>query len=177
VPIPFVGRFAAFLTAALLCSTVIAADDIPSRAAIERQFRQGQPAQALQWAERAVAAVPDDAAMRFLYGVMLSESRREQDAIRIFERMLLDFPELPEPYNNLAVLRAAQGELDRSRELLEAALRSDPGYRTAHQNLGDIFVRLALRAYEAAGQGNRADEPLQRRLRMTRDLVGIGAKP
>ena len=124
-----------------------------------------------------MAARPDDQAMRFLYGVMLSESRREADAISVFERMLQDFPELPEPYNNLAVLRAGQGQLDRSRELLEAALRSDPTYRIAHQNLGDVFARLALRAYEAAGQGNRADEPLLRRLRMTRELIAAGAKP
>ena len=164
----------------LMCVSTEAADEIPARAVIERQFRQGpaaQALQALQWAERAVAAQPDDAAMRFLYGVMLSESRREADAIGVFERMVQDFPELPEPYNNLAVLHAGRGQLDRSRELLEAALRSDPNYRTAHQNLGDVFVRLALRAYEAAGRGNRADEPLQRRLRMTRDLVAAGAKP
>lgn len=150
---------------------------MPTRAAIERQFRAGQTLQAMQAAERAVAAQPDDAALRFLYGVMLSESRREPEAITVFERMVQDFPELPEPYNNLAVLHAGQGQLDRSRELLEAALRSDPNYRTAHQNLGDVFVRLALRAFEAAGKGNRADEPLLRRLRLTRDLIAAGAKP
>ena len=39
-----------------------------------------------------------------------------------FEQLTEDFPELPEPYNNLAVLYAADGQLDRARAALELAL-------------------------------------------------------
>jgi tetratricopeptide (TPR) repeat protein len=109
--------------------------------------------------------------MRFLRAVVLSESKRTAEAIDALTRMTEDFPELPEPYNNLAVLQAAQGQVDRARELLETALRHDPTYLTAHENLGDIHVRLALRAYERAAPGGRADATLQRKLRLTRDLA------
>lgn len=85
--------------------------------------------------------------------------------------MTEDFPELPEPYNNLAVLHAASGQIDRARELLETALRHDPSYFTAHENLGDIYVRLALRAYERAAAGARAEPNLQRKLRLARELA------
>jgi Flp pilus assembly protein TadD len=86
--------------------------------------------------------------------------------------MTEEFPDLPEPYNNLAVLHAADGQLDRARTLLESALRLDPGYRVAHENLGDVFVRLALRAYEAAA-GPRSGAPLQSKLALTRQLAAL----
>lgn len=138
---------------------------------VEQLFRNGDTAQALRKADEAIAQRPRDAAMRFLRAVVLSESKRTAEAIDALTRMTEDFPELPEPYNNLAVLQAAQGQVDRARELLETALRHDPTYLTAHENLGDIHVRLALRAYERAAPGGRADATLQRKLRLTRDLA------
>ena len=69
------------------------------------------------------------------------------------------------------MLLAAQGRIDAARDLLETALRHDPGYTVAHENLGDVFVRLALRAFERASS-NRSDESLQRKLRITRELAG-----
>jgi tetratricopeptide (TPR) repeat protein len=138
---------------------------------VEQPFRSGETGQALRKADEAITLRPRDAAMRFLRAVMLSESKRTAEAIDALTRMTEDFPELPEPYNNLAVLHAAQGQIDRARELLETALRHDPTYLTAHETLGDIHVRLALRAYERAAPGGRADAPLQRKLRLTRDLA------
>lgn len=141
--------------------------------AIERMFRGGEADKALKTAEQAIAARPRDAAMRFLRGVMLSELQRSAEAIDVFERMIDDFPDLPEPYNNLAVLHAAQGRIDRARELLEIALRHDPAYYTAHENLGDVYARLAQRAYERADASGRGDPLLQRKLRAARELGAI----
>ena len=146
--------------------------DTPATArAIELQFRGGEPKQALQRLAQALAARPADASLRFLQGVLLSESGRPAEAAPVFERMTEDFPDLPEPYNNLAVLQAAAGQLDRARALLETALRLDPSYRTAHENLGDVFVRLAQRAYEAAAASPQAEPALKTKLRLARDLV------
>jgi Flp pilus assembly protein TadD len=147
------------------------------RQAIERLHRDGQSAQALQRVERAVTSHPGDAGLRFLLGVLLSESRRDTEATQVFERLIQDFPELPEPYNNLAVLHASKGQWDKSRELLESALRNDPTYLTAHRNLGDVLVRLALRAYQSAAGKLEPDEPLARRLRLARELAGLSALP
>jgi len=160
---------AALLTAASLHAAEPAAD--PARD-IERLYRSGDVALAAQRLEQALAAQPSSPRLRFLKGVMLSEARRDAEAIMVFERLTQDHPDLPEPYNNLAVLHAARGQLDRARELLELALRHDPGYFAAHENLGDVFARLAQRAYEKAGANPRAEPSLQRKLRLARDLAG-----
>jgi Flp pilus assembly protein TadD len=138
---------------------------------IERLFRGGEAVLALQRLDKAVAASPRDARLRFLQGVLLAESRREAEAAAIFTQLSEDFPDLPEPYNNLAVLRAGQGRVDEARALLENALRHDSAYRTAHENLGDVYVLLAQRAYQAAGQGVSPDEALQRKLKLVRELA------
>jgi Flp pilus assembly protein TadD len=149
----------------------VQAQDVP---AIERLFRAGDTAQAVERAQRAIAAKPREPEMRFLLGVMLAELRRESEATEIFVKLTEEFPDLPEPYNNLAVLRAAEGRIDQARELLEAALLHDPSYPAARENLGDVFVRLALRAYERASQSGRGDSNLERKLRLTRELLRAG---
>jgi Flp pilus assembly protein TadD len=141
---------------------------------VEKLFRGGDTALAMQRAEKAIAEQPRDAAMRFLRAVMLAELQRTPEAIDALNKLIEDFPDLPEPYNNLAVLLAAQGRIDAARDLLETALRHDPGYAVAHENLGDVFVRLALRAFERAST-SRNDEGLQRKLRLARELASVRA--
>ena len=144
---------------------------------VERLFRGGDAALAMQRADKAIADRPRDASMRFVRAVMLTELQRTAEAIDALNKLIEDFPDLPEPYNNLAVLLAAQGRIDNARDLLETALRHDPGYAVAHENLGDVFARLALRAFERASS-NRSDESLQRKLRLTRELTaGRTARP
>jgi Flp pilus assembly protein TadD len=146
---------------------------------IEKLFRGGETQLAMQRADKAIADKPRDASMRFLRAVMLTELQRTNEAIDALNRLIEDFPDLPEPYNNLAVLQAGQGRIDSARELLETALRHDPSYTVAHENLGDVFVRLALRAFERATSGGRTDEGLQRKLRLARELAASrpAAKP
>jgi len=145
---------------------------VPTAAEIERQYRAGEQRQALQRLDQALAQRPGDAPLRFLQAVLLAETGQTAPAERLLERMTEEFPDLPEPYNNLAVLQAAGGQLDRARSLLETALRLDPAYRTAHENLGDVFVRLAQRAYEAA-TGPRSGPALQAKLRLARELSAL----
>ena len=57
--------------------------------------------------------------------------------------MLGDYPELPEPHNNLAVLYAQKGDYELARDELEAAIGAAPDYAIAYENLGDIYARLA----------------------------------
>ena len=144
---------------------------------VEKLFRNGDTTLAMQRADKAITERPRDASMRFLRAVMLTELQRTSEAIDAFNKLIEDFPDLPEPYNNLAVLLAAQGRIDTARDLLETALRHDPGYAVAHENLGDVFLRLALRAFERASSA-RSDDGLQRKLRLTRELTaGRTARP
>ncbi len=168
---PLLGACA--LLAGLLLTGMPAAATTPVTAAeIERQYRAGEPRLAVQRLEQTLALRPGDAPLRFLQAVLAAETGETALAARLLKRMTEEFPDLPEPYNNLAVLQAAGGELDLARSLLESALRLDPAYRTAHENLGDVFVRLAARAYEAAA-GPRSEPSLQTKLRLVHELATL----
>ncbi|MBL0147805.1 MAG: tetratricopeptide repeat protein [Ideonella sp.] len=151
------------------------AEGVDNPAAIERIYRSGQTTLAFQRIDKALAAQPQDSSLRFLRALMLSDAQRSAEARTEYERLTQDFPELPEPFNNLAVIEAGQGRLGRARDLLETALRNDPAYLTAHMNLGDVYARLAVRAFEAAASAPRVDDALLRKLRMARELVGTSA--
>lgn len=135
---------------ALLAMLMPAAAHADEYADVSKLASSRQYAQALAKADEYLSSKPRDPQMRFLRGVILSESGRSAEAIAAFTQLTEDFPELPEPYNNLAVLHAAQGQLDKARTLLEAALRGNPNYATAHENLGDVYARLASQAYAKA---------------------------
>lgn len=115
-------------------------------------LRAGRTAQALDRAENFLVTKPRDPQMRFLRGVILTELGRQDEALTVFVRLTEDYPELPEPYNNLAVLYAGQQQFDKARAALEAAIGNNPGYATAHENLGDVYARLASLAYLRAAQ-------------------------
>lgn len=156
----------------VLCASQPASAQVDSREVeLERSVRAGKVAEALTAAQRASAASPGDANLRFLLALRLAEAGRDAEAFEHFERLSQEFPELPEPFNNLAVLAAARGQLDKAKMLLEVALRNDPGYLAAHQNLGDVHLRLAAKAYESAAAGPRPDDAVLRKLRLTRQLL------
>jgi len=135
--------------------------------------QENDAAQRLQRAESAAAANPMDARLRFRHGVLLLELERDAEAMQVFQRMGEDFPELPEPYNNIALLHARAGRYEAARQALETALRNDPGYRPARANLGDVLLRLALQAWEAAAAAEPPDAALQRKLQLARELVAL----
>ena len=125
---------------------------------IGRLLQGGRLDEALARVDGSLVATPADAQLRFLRGVILTEARRGDEATAAFEQLSRDYPELPEPYNNLAVLHAAAGRYEQARAALEQAIRLNPGYATAHENLGDVQARLAAASYERAQQldaGNR----------------------
>ncbi len=152
-----------------------APDDPQALKQIEQQFRRGEIGAAQAGLDLGLQARPGDPGLRFLKAVILAETGRSTEAASWLEKLTQDFPELPEPYNNLAVLNADAGKLDQARALLETALRLDPRYRTAHENLGDIYVQLAQQAYQAASPPAPAAPggPLQAKLRLARDLLLI----
>jgi len=144
------------------------------------QHRQaeGKHADALATLEASLKEFPRDAQLRFLYGVAIGERGRTQDAIDVFQQLTEDFPELPEPYNNLAVMLAAIGELDRARVALENAVRALPGYALAQENLGDVYLRMAARAYERAAQLDPKAGASREKLTLARELLArIAPKP
>jgi tetratricopeptide (TPR) repeat protein len=135
-----------------------------------RLFAEGKRNDALTVVDRALERSPRDAALRFTRGVMLGEAGRVDEALQVFIGLTQDYPELPEPHNNLATLYAARGELDKARVALEDAVRALPSYALAHENLGDVYLRMAQRAWVRAGELDpRSDAPAK--LSIARELV------
>lgn len=141
---------------------------------IARLARSGQGEEALRRIDALLAKQPADAQVRFMKGVMLSETR-PAEAIAIFVKLTQDYPKLPEPYNNLAVLYAAAGQYDKAKAALDKALRTHPAYATAFDNLGDVHARLASQAYDKALQ-IPAGKPAPAQLALMRTLTMPGAQ-
>jgi tetratricopeptide (TPR) repeat protein len=139
---------------------------------INRLMKQGQHTQALEQVDKYLAGKPRDAQGRFLKGLILTELNRSNEAIVVFQKLTEDYPELPEPYNNLAVIYAQQKQYEKAKQALEAAIRTHPAYATAHENLGDIYARMASQAYDKALQIDSSNTSAQTKLSMIRDLVG-----
>ena len=163
------SRLAALLASALLlcASPVTHADEMGDANML---FKQGQRGQALDKVNNYLASKPKDAQARFLKGLILTEQGKTADAIKIFSALTDDYPDLPEPYNNLAVLYASQGKYDKAKQLLEKAISTHPSYATAHENLGDIYAKMASQAYDRALQLDHSNTATQTKLAMIQNL-------
>jgi Flp pilus assembly protein TadD len=135
-------------------------------------WRAGRADEALEIAERALRDDPRNPQLRFLRGVILAGKDRTDDALQVFRSMTEDFPELPEPYNNVAVILAGRGDWDGAREAIEQSIRAVPSYALAHENLGDVHLQLAARAYEQAGRLDPRNDSARRKLALARELIG-----
>jgi tetratricopeptide (TPR) repeat protein len=108
--------------------------------------------------------------MRFFRGVIQRNLGKQTEAIETFTKLTEDYPELPEPYNNLAVLYAGQGQYDKARVALEMAIRTNPSYATAHENIGDVYSRLASQAYNKALQLDGSNQAVPPKLALIREI-------
>lgn len=174
-PYPLLPRLA--LT--LLLPTLLAFSPLVARAQgadpaldeAQRLLRQGQHAQALTKVDALLSNKPKDPQGRFIKGLILTEMKRSADAIAVFRKLTEDYPELPEPYNNLAVLYAQEKQYDKARQALESAIKTHPSYAVAHENLGDVYAKLASQAYGKALQIDASNTTAQSKMAMIRDLV------
>jgi len=139
-------------------------------------LRAGKLPEAMSKADAYLASKPRDPQMRFLKGVILRDSGKLNEAVATFTKLTEDYPELPEPYNNLAVLYASQSQYDKARAALEMAIRTNPSYATAHENLGDVYAKLASQAYNKALQLDSGNTAVQPKLALIRELFTPGAK-
>ena len=148
-----------------------------TRAEVQRLQRSGQTTEALVRADKYIAANPRDPQMRFVKAGVLSAASKTAEAEELLVQLTRDYPELPEPWNNLAVLHASRGQLDKAQEALQAALRINPAYATALENLGDVRLRQANEAYQRARQIDPGNTRLAPKIEALRGALGTPAKP
>lgn len=140
----------------LVCSTSALADYLADG---QRALNAGNYTQAVNDLDKYLDRNPNNAEALFSKGLALTMQGQDDAAIKVFAALARDYPELPEPYNNLAVLYARAGRYEEARDALEAALVNHPSFPTAHENLGDIYAALANAAYNRAivlDKGNHA---------------------
>ena len=97
--------------------------------------------------------------MRYLQGRALGALGRHDKAMAVWRQMTTDYPELPEPWNALAIEYARQGQLQLAREALDMALVSDPSFAPALENLGHVQMRLAQESFDRARAAGASTAP------------------
>jgi Flp pilus assembly protein TadD len=158
----------------LACGMAVAAQAAELDEARDRLAR-GDTAGALQRLEQGLAREPGNAQLRFLQGVTLMDLGRDVQALEVFRQLHQAYPELPEPLNNIGLLQARAGQLDSARQSLQDALRADPQHRAARANLGQVYLMLAVQAWELATAG-LPDAAVLRRLEGARALLALPAR-
>ena len=173
---PLPRRLAALLLAAcaLGAGSARAADDY---AEVQRLQGAGQTQEALELADKYIAAHPRDPQMRFIKANVLGRTGKPDEAQAILLQLTRDYPELAEPWNNLAVLYAGRGQLGQAREALQNALRIQPDYATALENLGDVQAREALQSLQRARQHGAGDPKLPAKIEALQGQLADTPRP
>lgn len=164
----------------LAFSQPVAADELQD---ITLLYKKGESVKALERLEIYLSAKPRDvqgtkiAQARFLKGLIFAEQGKIPEAIKVYASLTDDYPELPEPYNNLAVLYATQNQMDKARQALEMAISTHPSYATAHENLGDIYAKMASQAYDKALQLDKGNATALTKLSLVKEMFSNSGKP
>ena len=173
------GALVLTLTPVTLAQTTVLAPAQPNNDFQEATllYRSAKYDSALERIDAWLKTRPKDARGRFLRGMILTQQKKLDDAARIYTELSQDFPELPEPYNNLAVIYADKGDFDKARSLLESAVRANASFTAAHENLGDIHARLAAVSYEKALKLDASNKALSAKLKAVNEMLPARSSP
>jgi tetratricopeptide (TPR) repeat protein len=137
----------------LLSFLIIEPDPVTKNAVpsdIEKLVKARQFPDAIKLIDERLKKTPKNVQLRFLKARLQIEMREFEQAKKTLIQITQQFPELPEPYNNLAAIAASQEKWIEARDYLELALKLRPTYVIASANLGELYVRLGAKAYEDA---------------------------
>ncbi|MBI1732713.1 MAG: tetratricopeptide repeat protein [Gammaproteobacteria bacterium] len=133
----------------------------------------GRLEEALSRVDSDLAADKSDVTLQFLKGLVLTRLNRLDHAAEIFQQITDEHPDLPEPYNNLAVVHAARGDFEAAQQALRKAINTHPSYATAHENLGDIYAKMASQAYNQALELDEGNSTAKAKLALIGDLFSM----
>jgi tetratricopeptide (TPR) repeat protein len=157
-----------------LSLNIAVADEVSD---VQALLANGKSAEGLKKIDQLLTAKPSDPRLRLQRGIALSLLNRPAEAITVFQKLIESHPELPGPYNNLAVLYGNQGDYEKARQALELAIRTNPSYATAFQNLGDVYARLAGQAYKKALALDKSDGSLPLKLAVVQNIFEASVDP
>ena len=138
--------------------------------AVDARAAKGDYEGALDIIAKALAKNPKSVQLRFQRCVVLEKSGDTEAARRELNQFTAMYPEIPEPYNNLAAIESSAGNLDKAEELLKTALRLRPAFRNARINLANLYLVRALTNYKEA-QEQKAEPALAERISTLSRLI------
>ncbi len=159
------------LLAVIIISGILITSVEAGNEQIQRLIQQGDFEKALVMVEERLSKNPNEIQVLFLKGLTLASMDRLKEAESVFIDLTEDHPELPEPFNNLAVIYASSGEYDKAKEALISAINTHPSYAIAHENLGDIYAKMASQAYNQALKLDSNNKETRKKLAMINDLI------
>ena len=140
---------------------------------IQGLVAEGKFDKALSETNALLAKEPNNIQAQFLKGLIYTKTNQLKKAEEAFLLLSKNNPELPEPYNNLAVIYASQGEFEKAREALQKAINTHPSYATAHENIGDIYAKMASQAYNQALELDNSNIAAREKLSLINELFSI----
>lgn len=143
---------------------------------IQRLAEQGNTDRAIDDLDRRIEADVNDVQSRFLKGLLLLEEDDTARARAVFAEITRLFPRLPEAYNNLAAIYAAEGDYENARQRLLNAIANAPEYAPVRTNLGDLYSKLALDAYRRALELDPGDEAAEARLQWLEQMFAAAGE-
>ena len=135
----------------------------PALTDIEKQIDAGQFQPALRRLDELLSSDKANPHFLFYRARALAANGQRDEAIAQYEALIKAAPELPEPYNNLAVLYMQAGKGEQARNMLNKAMATHPAYAAIYQNLIAINTSKAQDAYARALQiqGKRQEAALR----------------
>lgn len=140
---------------------------------IQSLIGDGKLKQALSLTNEQLQEDEGNVTFRFLKGLILTRLNELDQARDLFVGLTLEHPDLPEPYNNLAVIYASQGDFEKARDALQQAISTHPSYATAHENMGDIYAKMASKAYNQALELDVDNTSARAKLSLINDLFFV----
>ena len=140
---------------------------------VRRLLRRERYDLALKLVDKQLALNPRDPQMRFWQGFLYERMNQPELALPIYLDLTREYPELPEPHNNLGALYAAQGKYDEAKAALDNALRANPNYAVAQENMGDVLVNMARLSYERALKINPKQPDVKNKLKRLQPVLDI----
>jgi tetratricopeptide (TPR) repeat protein len=127
-------------------------------------------------AEGHLKSRPTDPQMRLLLSRIQDGQGQTAMAMETLQALTQSYPELPEPHNNLAALLVRQNRHAEALVQLQDAIRARPDYATALENMGDVYIALAIEAYQNASKA-MPTEPRAARKRLAADQLLRSSAP
>ncbi|WP_396432881.1 tetratricopeptide repeat protein [Limnohabitans sp.] len=133
--------------------------------------------QSSQWdkaqdlAQTRLKTAPTDPQMRLLLSHIQTGQGQTLAAIETLRALTASFPELPEPHNNLAALLVRENRHEEALIALQAAIQARPDYALALENLGDLHLALAARAFAQALNASPQQSRVQSKKLATEQLL------